>query len=41
MKLTLWRVVVVLNTHTMKGSIFPKLRMFIKDNNNSPQGKFH
>ena len=25
----------------MKETIFPKLRVHLKDNNNSPQGKFH
>ena len=47
MKLTLWRVAVVLKTHTKflgtddERVDFSKLRMCIKDNSNSPQGKFH
>ena len=63
MKLTMWRVVVVLNMHTKfretkspstfliatmlckkdEGDFFPRnvVCMHIKDNKNSPHGKFH
>ena len=51
MKLTMWRVVVV-NVDTkfrensllhlsFKETIFPETCLQIKDNNNSPDGKFH
>ena len=52
MKLTMWRVVIVLNGYTksrensllhlsFKETIFPETCLQIKDNNNSPDGKFH
>ena len=51
MKLTMWRVVVVLNVYTkfrensllhlsFKETIFPETCLRMKDNNNSPHGKF-
>ena len=52
MKLTMWRVVIVLNGYTksrensllhlsFKETIFPETCLQIKDNNNSPHVKFH